>query len=173
MSRGVMRMLRQNPVSRRWRRLDYAVQRRLSIAVPYFILGFVVLVAAGLFARPPDWTVWALFAVLYVVLEMFTVEVNDRQFQSSSVMVVMTAGVIFAMDDSSSAVLGMASIMAAAFITPADIRERRWFQPMANFGQMVVTGAAAGLVLDLGLKGIGAANQGSLLRIAVMSSLAA
>src|SRR5690606_35800845 len=74
---------------------------------------------------------------------------------------------------SSSAVLGMASIMAAAFITPADIRERRWFQPMANFGQMVVTGAAAGLVLDLGLKGIGAANQGSLLRIAVMSSLAA
>lgn len=168
-----MRLLRQNPLSRRWHRLEPAVQRRLSIAVPYFTVGVVVLSFAISFAPLPDWSVWLLFAVLYVVLEMFTVEVNDRLFQSSSIMVVMTAGVIFAIDTDSSASVGMALMMAVAFMTPTDIKERQWFQPMANFGQMVITGVAAGLVLDFGLGDADGSDRGILLRVAVMSGLAA
>lgn len=168
-----MRLLRQNPVGRRWRRLEPAVQRRLSIAVPYFVMGLLVMISTAALGKPPVWTVWVLFAVLYVVLEAFTVEVNDRLFQSSSIMVVMTAGVIFAIEPESSAAFGMALMMAAAFVTPTDIRQRQWFQPMANFGQMVITGAAAGFILDLGLGQVDTTQRGELLTVAVMSGLAA
>jgi HD-GYP domain-containing protein (c-di-GMP phosphodiesterase class II) len=122
----------------------------LKIAVPYFAMGVVALVAAAWFGEAPDWTVWALFTALYVVLELFAVEVNDRLFQSSSIMVAMTAGVIFSLDNGSAA-LGMALMAALGPLVPDDIRLRRWFQPMANFGQMVTSAAIAGLVLDLGL----------------------
>jgi HD-GYP domain-containing protein (c-di-GMP phosphodiesterase class II) len=43
----------------------------------------------------------------------------------------------------------MALLGASGCVIPADIRERRWFQPMANFGQLVIAGAVAGVVLDL------------------------
>jgi HD-GYP domain-containing protein (c-di-GMP phosphodiesterase class II) len=168
-----MRLLRHNPLSRRLRRLEPAVQRRLSIAVPYFGVGVITLGSAIALTKAPDWTVWWVFAVLYVVLEMFTVEVNDRLFQSSSIMVVMTAGVIFAIQGDSSATLGMALMMAVAFATPTDLKERRWFQPMANFGQMVLSGAAAGLVLDLSLGRIGVMTRDDLFRVAVVAGLAA
>ena len=45
----------------------------------------------------PDWAYWVPFAVLFVLLEFFAVEVNDRMLQSASVMVAMSAGVILAM----------------------------------------------------------------------------
>ncbi len=56
----------------------------------------------------PDWAYWAPFAVLFVLLEFFAVEVNDRMLQSSSVMVAMTAGVILAMLPGSDAMFGLA-----------------------------------------------------------------
>src|SRR5690554_1323239 len=171
MSRGVMRLLRQNPVSRRWRRLDLSVQRRLVVAVPYFVLGLAALFVSYLATEAPRWTEWLPFAVLYVLLEMFTVEVNDRQFQSSSIMVVMTAGVIFAIQPGSDAMFGMALMAGLGAFVPDDFRERRWFQPMANFGQMVLTAGAAGLVLDLGLGNLagpeGSYDRNILLRVAI------
>jgi HD-GYP domain-containing protein (c-di-GMP phosphodiesterase class II) len=87
------------------------------------------------------------FAVAFVVLEFNSVEVNDRLFQSSSVMVALTAGVVFALEGSS-AMLGMATLAAVGPFVPADLRERRWFQPLANFGQLVISAGAAGYVLD-------------------------
>ena len=117
-------------------------------------MGLAVLGAAIWFGDAPDWTVWALFTALYVVLEFFAVEVNDRLFQSSSIMVAMTAGVIFALDNGN-AVLGMTLMAALGPLVPDDIRLRRWFQPMANFGQMVTSAAVAGLVLDIGLGSVG------------------
>jgi hypothetical protein len=61
-------------------------------------------------------------------------------------------------------------------VAPADIRERRWFQPVANFGQLVASAAAATTVLALFLT-IGAPSGASALsaglwRIAVGSALA-
>ena len=177
MSRGVMRLLRQNPVSRRWRRLDYAVQRRLSIAVPYALAGLVALVLAYLYSDAPIWQEWLPFMVLFAILEMFTVEVNDRQFQSSSIMVVMTAGVIMALQPNSDATFGMALMAGLAMLTPTDLKERRWFQPMANFGQLVFSAAAAGLVLDLSLGSLagpeGLIDRSRLLQVAAMSGVAA
>lgn len=172
MDRG-MRLLRRNPLSRRWNRLELSVQRRLSIAVPYFLMGIAVLIGSWYFFDPPVWRDWLPFAVLFVMLEMFTVEVNDRLFYSSSVMVVMTAGVVSAIQSDSDAIFGMALMAGLAFVTPADFKERRWFQPMANFGQMVVTAAAAGWALDVGLGNTGSVGRELLLRVAVVSGLAA
>lgn len=168
-----MRLLRQNPLSRRWRRLEPAVQRRLSVAVPYFVVGLAVLISSYFFADSPDWIEWAPFALLYVLLEMFTVEVNDRLFQSSSIMVVMTAGVILAIQPDSDAMFGMAWMAGLGAFVPADFKERRWFQPMANFGQMVITAAVAGLLLDLGLGTVETTERVVLMRVAVMSGAAA
>jgi putative nucleotidyltransferase with HDIG domain len=112
------------------------------------------LIAAIWFGQAPNWAVWALFTALFVTLEFFAVEVNDRLLQSSSIMVAMTAGVIFALDGNSSATLGMALMAALGPLVPDDIRLRRWFQPLANFGQMVVSAAIAGFVLDLGLSSV-------------------
>jgi len=148
------------------------VQRRLKIAVPYSLMGLAVLGAALWFANAPNWTVWLLFTALYVTLEFFAVEVNDRLFQSSSIMVAMTAGVIFALDPETSATLGMALMGALGPLVPDDIRQRRWFQPLANFGQMVITAACAGLVLDVGLSTVGEPTASNLWVVAGVAAVA-
>ncbi len=158
---------------RRWWRLQPAVQRRLKVAVPYFTMGAVVIGVSALFSDMPDWRIWVLFAGLFVLLELFTVEVNDRLFHSSSIMVVMTAGVIFAMEPGSDATFAMALMAALGALVFDDIKQRRWFQPMANFGQLAVSGAAAGLVLDLLLGGIADPVPADLLLVALASSAAA
>ena len=142
------------------------------IAVPFSLMGLAALVGSLLVAEPPDWAYWIPFAVLFVLLEFFAVEVNDRMLQSASVMVAMTAGVILAMRPNSDAMFGMALMGALALFTPADFKEKRWFQPIANFGQIVLAGAVAGFVLDFYLEGVPVAT-GSLPRVLVVSAVAA
>ncbi|HUG31721.1 MAG TPA: HD-GYP domain-containing protein [Acidimicrobiia bacterium] len=162
-----------NRLRRRYWRLQPAVQRRLKIAVPYFSMGSLAVVVSGLVADTPSWAEWALFTALYVLLELLTVEVNDRLFQSSSIMVVMTAGVIFAMSSGSDATFAMAFMAGLGAFVPDDFKQRRWFQPMANFGQQAMSGAAAGLVLDLTLGGLGSPTSSDILLIASASVAAA
>ncbi|HET9260075.1 MAG TPA: HD domain-containing phosphohydrolase [Acidimicrobiia bacterium] len=157
---------------RRYWRLQPGVQRRLKIAVPYSVLGVLVLLLAGIYGSSPDWIIWAIFTALYVTLEFFAVEVNDRLFHSSSIMVIMTAGVIFAIEPDSSATLGMALMAAVGPFVPDDFRERRWFQPLANFGQAVVSAAVAGLILDLLLGNLGTPTPQSLYLIALAAAVA-
>lgn len=140
--------------------------------MPYSTLGIGTIVVSGLLTDSPDWPIWILFAGLFVLLELFAVEVNDRMFQSSSIMVIMTAGVFFALNQGSDATFAMALMAGLAATVPDDYRERRWFQPMANFGQLALSGAAAGLILDLLLGGIGSPSASDLLLIAVASALA-
>ena len=140
---------------------------RLAIAFP--VVGATILVVLAFvqdFPRPV-W-LWALFAVAFAFFEWNTVEVNDKLYASPSVMVIMTAAVVFGPE---SAVLGCASMAALALLTPDDIRGRQWFQPAVNFGQLVISAAAASslLVLVLGPEGSDA-NVG---RIALASALAA
>jgi len=167
-----MRLLKNSPVGRRYQRLHPSVQRKLKIAVPYFALGLVTLVVTYLVSEPPTWSFWLVFAALFVLLEFFTVEVNDRLFHSSSIMVVMTAGVIFALQTESDALFAMTLMAAIGALAPEDFRQRRWFQPMANFGQLALSGAAAGLLLDLNLPDAEVATTQVLLRVAVASTLA-
>jgi HD-GYP domain-containing protein (c-di-GMP phosphodiesterase class II) len=135
-------------------------------------MGLAALIGSIFISEPPDWGYWLPFAVLFVLLEFFAVEVNDRMLQSSSVMVLMTAGVILAMRPNSDAMLGMALMGALALFTPADFKEKRWFQPIANFGQFVLAGAVAGLILDLNLDGV-AVTTDSLVLVLVVSAIAA
>ena len=124
------------------------------------------------FFEPPNWFLWFPFAALFVLLEFFAVEVNDRLLQSSSIMVVMTAGVIFAIMPGSDALYAMTVMAALGAVVPADFRERRWFQPMANFGQLALSGAAAGLLLDLNLRELDPVTSDVLLRVVIASGLA-
>ena len=113
-----------------------------------------------------------IFAVAFVGLEWHAVEVNDRLFQSSSAMVAITAGTIFALSDNSSAVYAMALMAVLGPMVPDDLRQRRWFQPLANLGQLVVSAAMAGLVLDLTLRGAGPLQSTVLVRVAAAGALA-
>ena len=168
-----MRLLRLDHLKRRFRRLPPTVQRKIKVAVPYFLLGAATLVLAYRFSDLPDWSLWLPFAALFVLLEFFAVEVNDRLFQSSSIMVVMTAGVIFALEPGSDALFAMALMAAVGPFVPADFKERRLFQPAANFGQLAMSAAAAGLLLDLNLGQVGAVTTEAMVRVAVASALAA
>jgi len=149
------------------------VQRKLKIAVPYFVMGLVAIFVSAAVSDMPDWAIWLLFTGLFVLLELFTVEVNDRLFHSSSIMVVMTAGVIFATQVGSDAMFAMSLMAGLAAFVPDDFKHRRWFQPMANFGQQAVSGAVAGLVLDLTLGGITDPTSSDLFLIAPASAAAA
>ena len=143
-ARGSMNWFRKRRLWGRFSRLRPGVQRRLRIAVPYFLAGAATLVVTFILSDPPNWALWALFSGLFVLLEFFAVEVNDRMLQSASIMVIMTAGVIFAIEPGSDAMFAMALMAALGSFTPLDFKEKRWFQPMANFGQMVIAAGFAG-----------------------------
>ena len=172
MSWGPMRLGRKRPFRGWFARLRPTVQRRLRIAVPYSLMGMIALISSFLFSAEPDWGFWLPFAVLFVLIEFFAVEVNDRLLQSSSVMVLMSAGVILAILPGSDALFGLALMAGLGPLTPADFKERRWFQPLANFGQFALAGAVAGLILDLNLDGL-AVSTDSLVHVLIASSVAA
>ncbi len=148
---------------------------KIRLAAGFGALGSVIL--AALIWMPwqtfPDLRVWIPFAAAFVYFEWHSVEVNDRLFASPSIMVLLTAAVTFGPE---SAVLGGTAMAALAVATPTDIRELRWFQPIANFGQLVVSAAAATTVLTLfvsiGIPIGESALDAGLWRIALGSALA-
>ena len=107
--------------------------------------GAAVVVALFVFQSDPQplW-LWAVLAAAFVSLEFSSVEVNDRLFVSSSIMVAFTGIVVF---DRDSAVLAVTLMAAAAVLHPEDLRLRRWRQPAYNFGQLVLSTAIGALVL--------------------------
>ncbi|MEA3509828.1 MAG: HD domain-containing protein [Actinomycetota bacterium] len=148
---------------------------KIELAVGFGALGAAIL--AALIWMPwqvfPDLRIWVPFAAAFVYFEWHTVEVNDRMFASPSIMVLLTAAVIYGPE---SAVIGTAAMAALGPLAPADIRERRWFQPSVNFGQLILSATAATSVLALFLS-VGAPAGASILdaglwRIAVGSALA-
>lgn len=149
---------------------------KVQVAAGYGALGLLILALLiwTQWQMFPDPFLWAAFAAAFVYFEWHTVEVNDRLFASPSIMVLLTAAVIFGPE---SAVIGTAAMAALGPVAPADIRERRWFQPIANFGQLVASATAATTVLSLFLKlgvppGTSTLDSG-LWRIAIGSALAA
>ncbi len=169
---GPMSLFEKLAIRLTQRRYPPSVIRKIKIAIPYALIGLVVLAASFIWSEMPSWPVWGLFAVLFVILEMFTVEVNDRLFISSSIMVIMTAGTIFAIQPDSNATFAMALMAATGSFVPEDFRQGRFFQPISNFGQLAACGAAGGLVLDLGLGHIERISTDSLLQVALFAALA-
>lgn len=147
-------------------------KRQIRIAGIYSLLGVALLVAIAIEADPPPLVMWLVFAMSFVVLEFNAVEVNDRMLQSPGLMVLVTAGAYFAIRPNSSGVFAMAAMAALGPLVPDDFRLRRWFQPLANFGQMVVAASAAGFLLDRLLGSVSVLNPYALLLVAMAGSLA-
>ena len=129
---------------------ELARQRRAKVRLAIVFPAIGIAVLAVLFVVqdfPSPVLLWILFSFAFVFFEWHAVEVNDRLFASPSVMVLMTAAVAYGYE---SAILGAACMGALALLTPADISERRWFQPAVNFGQLVISATAAVAVLAIG-----------------------
>ena len=116
----------------------------------------------------PLW-LWLVLATVYVVLQFNAVEVSDRLFISSSMMVGFTAAVVFGRHG---AVLAVALMAAAAVIHPDDLRQKRWIQPAANFGQLVLS-AAIGVAVFVPFLPEGAVTRSDLPLLAAGAALAA
>ncbi len=126
--------------------MDRSTKLKLKLAGVLAGTGALLLVLLFYVQDFPDIRLWALFAAALVMFEWNAVEVNDRLWVSPSVMVTLTAAVVFG---AGSATLGAAAMAALGLLTPADLRGRRWFQPLANFGQFVITATVAVWVLEL------------------------
>jgi hypothetical protein len=128
---------------------ELARQRRAKVrmAIGFPIVGIAILIVLAVIQESPQplW-LWAVFAVTFVFFEWNTVEVNDKLFASPSVMVIMTAAVVFGPE---SAVLGCAAMAALGLLQPEDIRNRHWFQPAVNFGQLIITATVSIGVVSL------------------------
>ena len=145
--------------------------RRTAILAGAFA-GAGAVVLAFLFAvqsDPQPLGLWAVFAAAYAVLQLAAVEVNDRLFISSSMMVAFTTAVVFGRE---SAVLAVALMAAVSALHPDDLRERRWRQPAGNFGQLVIS-AAIGIAVFLPFLPHGPVTAGDLPLLAVGAALAA
>jgi HD-GYP domain-containing protein (c-di-GMP phosphodiesterase class II) len=128
-----------------WHQARRQQRERTKLAIGFAITGATVL--AGLvYLQPfptPYW-LWGVFAAAYVFFNMRAVEVNDRLYVSPTSMIIMTAAVAFG---PASALLGTATTVALGFLHPDDVKERRWFQPAVNFGQLVLSTAVGIAVL--------------------------
>jgi hypothetical protein len=124
--------------------LHGAKRRKIQIAALYSVLGLVVLGVLIWQQKFPPLALWLAFAFAFAFLDWRSVEVNDRLLVSPTVMVALTAGVAFGPD---TAALGVAAMAALGMFSADDFRQRRWFQPIANFGQLVVTAGVSVSVL--------------------------
>jgi hypothetical protein len=143
---------------------------RIALAVGLAAAGVGALVLLAWREPVPEpLYLWVLFAVAFVYFEWHAVEVNDRLVASPTIMVALTAAVVFGKE---SAALGVALMAALGPLTPLDVAERRWFQPVVNFGQLVLTAAVSMSLLEVFLPA-GPVEPGHLFVIAVGSGLAA
>jgi hypothetical protein len=127
-------------------------RRRTLTGLTIAFAGIVALVGAWWFdGRGFDVNVvwFALFAVAHAALSYRSVEVNDRLHANSSVMPLLTAGAAFVLDSGhSSVVFPVALIAAAGLLERSNVRERQVFQPVGNFGQLVIAATAAALIMQ-------------------------
>jgi len=145
-------------------------RRTATLAAAFAVAGAAALTIAFAVQRDPRplW-LWAVFAASFVALEFSSVEVNDRLYVSSSIMVAFTAAVVFGRD---SAVLAVALMAAIAVLHPNDLKLHRWRQPAANFGQLVVS-AAVGMAAFIPFLPAGPVSRADLPLIAAGAALAA
>jgi hypothetical protein len=157
-------------------------RKRFALASAYFLLGLVTVVFTLVTWTPKpgtDWVIVGLFALAFAALSFRSVEVNDRMLASSSAMVIATASTYFAIHTKSTpdgliefdAVTVAVIIAALGPLDIADFRRKRVFQPVSNFGLLVVSAFAAGFVADLLLDGRAAQQTGDFVYVAAVGAL--
>jgi hypothetical protein len=125
--------------------LHGAKRRKIQIAALYLMLGGTVLGYLIGTQTFPEVSLWVAFAVAFAFFDWRSVEVNDRMLMSPTVMVALTAAVAFG---PGTAALGVAAMAILGAASPDDFRQRRWFQPIANLGQLVVASGVSVFVLE-------------------------
>ena len=126
-----------------------AKKRKIQIGTLYAALGALVLAFLLWQQSFPSISLWLAFGAAFAFFDWRSVEVNDRMLMSPTVMVALTAAVAFG---PGTAALGVASMAALGAFSADDVRQRRWFQPIANFGQLVVAAGVSVYVLEWFLK---------------------
>jgi hypothetical protein len=114
---------------------------RSRLAVAFALAGVATL--GGLVwqqSMPEPVWLWIMFILAFVYFEWNAVEVNDKLTASPTVMVAMTAAVVFG---AASATLAVATMAALSSYTHRDYASRRWFQPAVNLGQLTISAAIA------------------------------
>lgn len=159
-------------------------KNRLALASAYFVLGVSTVVFTWVRWTPhpsTDWVIVGLFGLAFAALSFRSVEVNDRMLASSSAMVIATASTYFAIHTEATpqGVVEFDAVTVAVLIAalgPFDIddfRLRRVFQPVSNFGLLVVSAFVAGWVADSLLAGRVAEQTGDFLYVAAVGGLVA
>ncbi len=126
-----------------------AHQRKLKIryATLFGVLGVAIVAAAVFFqSRPPDLPVWATLAVVFIYLEFRAVPINDRLTVTSSAAVAIAVAIAVGREH---AVVAVVMMVALSPLQISDFQDRRWFQPIANFGVIAISMALSALVLTL------------------------
>ncbi|MFP5333015.1 MAG: HD-GYP domain-containing protein [Acidimicrobiia bacterium] len=159
-------------------------KNRLALASAYFVLGSSTVIFTLVRWTPhpsTDWVIVGLFGLAFAALSFRSVEVNDRMLASSSAMVIATASTYFAIHTETTAqgVVEFDAVTVAVLIAalgPFDIddfRLRRVFQPVSNFGLLVVSAFVAGWVADFLLAGRVAEETGDFLYVAAVGGVVA
>ncbi|NOY55612.1 MAG: hypothetical protein GXP34_06455, partial [Actinobacteria bacterium] len=131
---------------------------KIVIATFYAVSGLAVLAVLAVRESFPPIGLWLAFAAAFAFLDWRSVEVNDRMLMSPTIMVGLTAAVAFG---PGRAALGVATMAALGAVSARDVRERRIFQPVANFGQLAVTAAIASLTVEFFLRIAQASGNGA------------
>lgn len=122
----------------------FSSDKRLPVAFFYLLVGGAVVGLAVWYQSLPSVPLLLAFMATEAFFEWRGVEVNDRLLFSGGVMITLTAGVVAGPESS---LVTMVLVAMTGSVLPKDWRERRWFQPAANFGQLVISAGAAGLLL--------------------------
>ncbi|MDH3539998.1 MAG: HD domain-containing protein, partial [Acidimicrobiia bacterium] len=146
-----------------------SARTKLMFAIAYATLGAAALTAAFVAQDFPSLAVWVPFAIVAVLIEYHSVEVNDHLAATPTVMLLLTAAVAFGVGQ---AVVGIAAIVALAPLQRRDFTERRVLVPLMNWGQLIISATAAGLVLQLFLPEAGQWGPSAFPRAAVGSAFA-
>jgi HD-GYP domain-containing protein (c-di-GMP phosphodiesterase class II) len=141
---------------------------RIVVGGLYALAGLAALLILFFKQEFPLDPTWPIFAVAFVYFHWQSVEVNDRLLASPSVMVILTAAVVFG---PGKAMLGVAAIAGLGAINVSDLRKGRYFQPIANFGQLVLSAVAGAGLVELTLPTV--VSPGTMAQVALASAIGA
>lgn len=114
---------------------------RVVLAVGFVLAAASLLVWLLLPGKLPDpLPLLVVFAAVGIYFDWTAVEINDHLVISTSILVQLTAAVVFT---DSQPVVAVAIIAALSPFQPIDFKMRRWFEPAVNFGQLVISATAA------------------------------